>query len=122
VGAGSRYGARLVRQIAEAATRNGRERGGMTMLKSFDEYINMAKLEGLTYFDMPTEVYQALKQAPGDMVWEVNRQFLDQPIAAGHSFQVTLGGGKDFGKYLQGEMEHLTSNGYKFAEGVFMRP
>jgi hypothetical protein len=122
VGVDSSDGAKLIRQIAEASTRNGRAPGGMTMLGSFDEYINMAKLEGLTYFDMPKEVYEALKQAPGDMVWEVNRQFLDESIAAGHSFVVTLGEGKEFGKYLQREIAYLTRNGYKLVDGVFVKP
>ncbi|MGC8788277.1 MAG: hypothetical protein ACP5Q1_12705, partial [Anaerolineae bacterium] len=122
LGAESSEGAKLIRQIAEASTRNGRVQGGMTMLGSYDEYINMAKLEGLTYFDMPKEVYEVLKQAPGDLVWEVNRQFLDESIAAGHSFVVTLGEGKEFGKYLQREIEYLIQNGYKLVDGVFIKP
>lgn len=75
VGAHSDEGAKLVKVLAETSTQNGRIRGGITMLGSYDEYINMAKMEGLTYFNMPTEVWDILKTSPGDLTWEVNRQF-----------------------------------------------
>lgn len=93
----------------------------MTMLGSYDEYINMAKLEGLTYFNMPSEAWDILKTTP-DLAWEVNRQFLDDSIAAGHRFVVTLGEGKPIGTYLQREIDYLIRNGYKLVDGVFVKP
>jgi RHS repeat-associated protein len=121
VGSQSGDASALVREVAEASTRNGRVQGGITMLGSYDEYINMARLEGVTYFDMPKEAYDALTKASGDLVWEVNRQFLDDSIAAGHGFVITVGEGKEIGRYLQREIEYLTQHGYTLVDGVFVR-
>lgn len=71
---------------------------------------------------MPTEVWDILKASPDDLAWEVNRQFLDDSIAAGHSFVVTLGEGKSIGVYLQREINYLTSRGYHLVDGVLVKP
>jgi hypothetical protein len=44
------------------------------------------------------------------------------PLRLAHSFVVTLGEGKQFGKYLQREIDYLIKNGYKLVDGVFVKP
>jgi RHS repeat-associated protein len=111
----------LVRILAESSTRNGRIQGGVTLLGSFPEYIDMAKLEGITYFDMSGETWRVLSEAGEEYIWAVNKQFLDDSIAAGHSFAVTLGEGRTPGKYLQREIEYLVENGYELVNGIYVR-
>ncbi|MDH7475735.1 MAG: hypothetical protein QHJ74_17305, partial [Anaerolineae bacterium] len=111
----------VVKALAEVSTRNGRAQGGFTVLGSFPEYIDIAKLEGLTYFDMPEESWRILSEAGDEYAWAVNRQFLDDSVAAGHSFVVTLGEGRTPGKYLQREIQHLLDNGYEWVEGILVR-
>ncbi len=70
---------------------------------------------------MPEEVWRTLSEAGDEYVWAVNKQFLDDSIAAGHSFVVTLGEGKTPGKYLQREIQYLLDNGYEWVDGILIR-
>jgi hypothetical protein len=69
---------------------------------------------------MPEAVWQTLSEAGDEVVWAVNQRFLDDSIAAGHRFVVTLGEGRTPGKYLQREMQYLLDNGYKWVDGVLV--
>jgi RHS repeat-associated protein len=120
VGLGSDEAPGLVQRLAQAATRNKLTKGGTTLLGSFPEYIDQAKLEGLVHFDMPTEVWETLRQAGDDYVWAVNKQFLDDAIAAGNEFVVVLGEGRTPGKWLIAEIEYLLEKGYQLIDGVYV--
>jgi hypothetical protein len=125
LGGTANYGAqrladKTVRALAQASARNGRVTGGVTLLGSFPEYIDLAKMEGATYFDMPEQVWKTLSKFGEEAVWSVNRQFLDDSIKAGHSFVITLGEGKITGRYLQREIEYLLNNGYNWVDGALV--
>jgi RHS repeat-associated protein len=110
----------LVQQLAQAATRGKLTKGGTTLLGSFPEYLDQAKLEGLVHFDMPTQVWETLRQAGDDVVWAVNKQFLDNAIAAGNEFVVVLGEGRTAGRWLIREIEYLLEKGYRLINGVYV--
>jgi hypothetical protein len=55
-----------------------------------------------------------------DFVWAVNKQFLDNAIAAGNEFVVVLGEGRTAGRWLIGEIEYLLEKGYRLINGVYV--
>ena len=80
----------------------------------------------MTFFNMPSQVWNILQQAGEEFVWEINKAFLDNAIAAGNRFVVAIGeqpggtGLKPISGYLQQEIQYLLSQEYRWAEGVLV--
>lgn len=115
---GTEESASLLKQLADASTEGERIKGGVTILGCFPEYTDLGKLEGMTYFNMEKEVFETLQQAGDDSIWVVNKQFLDDNIAAANKFVVTLGEGKTMGKWLEREIQYLLEHGYRLVNGI----
>ena len=113
----------LARRIAEAATQGGRVQGGITMLGTYPEYVDQAGSVGATFMNMSQETWTALRDA--GLAWEVNRQFLELSMEAGHSFVVTIGMDsgfwRGFGEFLTMEIDYLLNNGYEFVNGILVQ-
>jgi hypothetical protein len=63
-------------------------------------------LEGIVTFDLPPEVWKVLKDEP-DLLWEINKRFIDDMIEQGKAFVITVGEGKKIGEGLAREQKYL---------------
>ncbi len=109
----------LIKALAKAST-HGDPASKYVLLGSFPEYTDLAKLEGMTYFDMPGDVWNTLSAAGDEFVEAVNMQFLEEAIASGKRFVVVLGEGKAPGKWLKKELQYLIERGYHLEDGVWI--
>jgi RHS repeat-associated protein len=91
--------AELVKAIAKASVKNGD--ATHVILGSFPEYTKA----GGTFFDLSEEVWKLLEKDP-ELLWEVNKQFIDDMISQGKEFHIVTSG-KDIGKGLARELEYL---------------
>lgn len=89
------------------------------MLGGHPEYVQEGLRSGNTYFNMDDDVWNTLAGTP--FVDAINQRFLDDSIAAGHSFQVVLASGRSPGRGLQMEIQYLLERGY-VRQGDFMVP
>ena len=109
----------LIKTLAKSSTR-GDPASKYVLLGSFPEYTDLAELEGMTYFDMPGDVWNTLSAAGEEFIEAVNMQFLEDAIASGKHFVVVLGEGKAPGKWLKKELQYLIERGYHLENGVWV--
>ncbi|MEW4925445.1 hypothetical protein [Algibacter sp. 2305UL17-15] len=96
---------------------------GKTILGSFPDYIQMAKKNESSYFDIGA-TWDALAKN-GQNVWNINKVFLDKVARQGDEIIITLGKNKEPGKYLKKEIKYLIEEkGYiwKNAEKTILTP
>lgn len=108
----------LVRTITDASTHNGNS--DYTLLGTFPEYTDLAQTEGMRYFNMPSATWDILAKTDPAYVRAINMQFLEDGIANGSRFVVTMGEGKVEGQWLQEEIQYLLNHGYHLVDGVYV--
>ncbi len=90
-------------------------RSGKTVLGSYPEYIQMAKKNGNSYFDIGATWGELARR--GQNTWEINKIFLDKVASQGDDIIIVLGKDKKPGKYLKKEIEYLTEQkGYMWKD------
>jgi len=98
---------------AAAATEGaaaGAEGRGTTVLGHYPAYVNMAEAEGASYFNVPTEQWNAM--SPSEQ-WSMNQKFLDDAIARGDQFKLATPLDQVRpGSFLEKELEYLEGKGY----------
>ncbi len=104
VGRAAPEAADLIKTIARQSARN--VDATHILLGSYPEYKDLARLEGMGYFDMSPEVADLLKNNP-DLAWSVNKQYMDDAIAAGKKIAITLGEDRKIGEGLAEELKYL---------------
>ncbi|HUM71489.1 MAG TPA: hypothetical protein PLK31_21890, partial [Chloroflexota bacterium] len=121
VGSHSDEGIKLIKEIAEQGTKGDLKAGARVSLGHYDDiagspgYVKWAK-------NNADSVYLSVDQAAYDMLkesgqwWDVNRQFLDDAIAAGAEFHLQFPGAINPKSYFQQEIDYLIGKGYQMVE------
>jgi len=110
----------LVKALAKQGTKGELKQGAIVSLGHFGEvlgrpgYIDWAKKTGAVYLDLDPAAYEMLHSA--GKWWEVNRQFLDDAIAAGADFHLQLPNAIKADSYFQREIDYLIEKGYRLVK------
>jgi hypothetical protein len=110
----------LVKALAKQGTKGELKQGAIVSLGHFGEvqgrpgYIDWAKKTRAVYLDLDPAAYEMLHSA--GKWWEVNRQFLDDAIAAGVEFHLQLPKATRADSYFQREIDYLIQKGYRLVK------
>jgi len=110
----------LVKALTKQGTKGELKQGAIVSLGHFGEvlgrpgYIDWAKKTGAVYLDLDPAAYEMLHSA--GKWWEVNRQFLDDAIAAGADFHLQLPNAIKADSYFQREIDYLIEKGYRLVK------